>query len=70
MAKPLEVDNTTERIPVHLREKRNELIWALSLQDYNNSQIGLIFNMNRSTAFRIIGSKPRDWKPKWVKATS
>ncbi len=52
----------------HLLEKRNELIWALDLQDYTNAQIGRIFNLNRATVLRVIAMKPKDWKPKWVKA--
>ncbi len=51
----------------HLREKRNELMWALSLQDYDYSEIGGMFNMNRSSVLRIVRQKPRDWKPKWAK---
>jgi hypothetical protein len=51
----------------HVREKRDELIWALSLQDYTQAQIGRIFGLNRSTVLRIIEAKPKDWKPKWVK---
>lgn len=51
-----------------LREKRDELIWALSLQEYNYEEIGQMFNgLNRSTVMRIIERKPRGWKPKWVK---
>ncbi len=51
----------------HLKEKRAELIWALSLQDYTNAQIGRIFNINRSTVLAILRAKPKDWQPKWVK---
>jgi hypothetical protein len=55
-------------IEIHIQEKRDELIWALSLQNYTNAQIGRMFKLNRSTILRIIQSKPRDWKPKWVKS--
>ena len=48
-------------------DKRDELIWALDLQDYKPAQIGRIFNLNRSTISRIIEARPKDWKPKWVK---
>jgi len=51
----------------HLIEKRNELIWALSLQEYSLAQIGKIFNVDRSTIMRIVRTKPQDWKPKWIK---
>ncbi len=57
-----------KRLPRHLREKRNELMWALAFQDYQFVSIALIFNMNRSSVLRVIRKMPRDWKPKWVKA--
>jgi len=62
--------NGDNRIPRYLREKRNELIWALSLQHYSNVHIAQVFNLNRATTLRIIRQKPRDWKPKWVKSES
>ena len=52
---------------IHLKDKRDELIWALSLQDYTFAQIAEIFNLNPSTILRIIKSMPKDWQPKWVK---
>ena len=51
----------------HLIDKRDELIWALSYQDYNGQDIGVIFNINRSSVKHIIDKKPKDFKPKWVK---
>jgi len=51
----------------HLKEKRIELIWALSLQDYTDSEIASIFNVNRSTILRIVAKKPKNYKPKWIK---
>lgn len=60
------VDNFLEK---YLRDKRTELIWALSMQQYTHSQIGRIFSINRSTALRIIRQKPRDWRVKWVKVS-
>ena len=62
MTKPTPVD-----IEVHLREKRNELIWALTAQNYFPAQIARVFNMHRATIGNIIKSKPMDWKPKWHK---
>lgn len=64
MVKEQAVDKPLEK---HLIDKRNELIWALSLQDYTHAQISRIFNINRSTALRIIKKKPSGWQPKWVK---
>ena len=52
---------------VHLLEKRNELVWALSLQGYTQAQIARMFNCNRSTMKRVIDQCPKDWKPKWQK---
>ena len=63
MAKHQTVDN----IENHIKEKRNELMWALSLQDYTHAQIARIFNTHRSTVKRIVDKKPRDWQPKWKK---
>ena len=51
----------------HLIDKRDELIWALSYQDYNGQDIGVIFNINRSSVKHIIDKKPKDYKPKWTK---
>ena len=51
----------------HIKDKRDELIWALSLQDYTLSEIGTIFGINRSTVLRILENKPKDWQPKWIK---
>ncbi len=54
----------------HLREKRNELIFALLEQNqgYSFADIGAIFNgLNRSTILRIAEKKPKNYKPKWVK---
>jgi hypothetical protein len=63
-----DVDNGKVRVENHLLEKRDELIWALSLQGYTSSQIGRIFNIRyRSTVTRIIKKKPSRWTPKWVK---
>lgn len=55
----------------HLREKRNELIFALlePSQGYTYADIAAIFNgLNRSTILRIAANKPKNYKPKWVKA--
>jgi len=54
-------------IKKHIKEKRDELIWALSQQDYSRSEIGSIFGLNGSTVSRIIDEKPKDWETKWIK---
>ena len=51
----------------HIKDKRDELIWALSIQDYSLAEIGTVFGLNSSTIMRIIRNKPKDWQPKWVK---
>ena len=58
------VDN---HIEAHVMDKRNELVWALKLQNYTFAEIGRIFNMHRSTVLRICKERPKDWKPKWKK---
>lgn len=52
---------------MHIRDKRDELIWALSLQHYTFAEIGEIFKLNSSTILRVVKAKPKDWKPKWIK---
>lgn len=54
-------------IEEHLKDKRTELIWALSQQDYTDAQIARIFNCNRVTIMRIVAKKPKDYKAKWIK---
>lgn len=58
-----------KKIKEHLRFKRNELIWALSQQDYTFADIGEIFNLERSTILRIVRRMPRDWVSPWWKIT-
>lgn len=51
-----------------LDQKRLELVWALSLQDYTHEDIAyLLRDADRSTITRMINKRPPDWKPKWVK---
>jgi len=57
-----------EMIKSLLDNKRIELIWALSMQNYTQEDIAYILrDANRSTISRIINKKPSEWKPKWVK---
>lgn len=67
MQKSSRVDKPIEQ---PLRQKRLELIFALSApeQGYTPSQVGRIFGMHRSSILRILKDRPRDYKPKWVKA--
>lgn len=54
-------------MPPFLKEKRNELIWALAKQGYNGAQISQIFNIARSTAHEIIKAMPEGWETPWRK---
>lgn len=57
-----------DKIAGYLEDKREELIWALSLQDYTDADISRIFNgLGKVQVGRIITRKPSGWKPKWVK---
>lgn len=54
----------------HLIDKYHEIVWALSVQDdYSDSAIGKIMNRHRSVIGRVIKKRPKDYKPKWIKAT-
>jgi len=60
--------NKKEMMEELLDNKRTELIWALSLQEYTQDDIAYILrDADRSTISRIISKKPEDWQPKWVK---
>lgn len=60
--------NKTELIKELLDNKRTELIWALSLQEYTQEDIAYILrDADRSTVSRIISKRPESWQPKWVK---
>lgn len=67
------IDMEKQTAPVlkgHLREKRNEIIFALlePNQGYSYSDIAAIFNgLNRSTILRVAAKKPKPYRPKWVK---
>lgn len=51
-----------------LDQKRMELVWALSLQDYTHDDITYILrDADRSTVTRMINKRPADWQPKWIK---
>jgi len=63
--------NKKEMMEELLDNKRTELIWALSLQDYTQEDISYIMrDADRSTISRIISRRPSDWQPKWVKRSA
>lgn len=51
----------------YLKEKRQELMWAIAKQGYNAAQVGRIFGLSRSTANDIIKKMPDGWTSPWVK---
>lgn len=60
--------NKQDLIQELLEQKRTELIWALSLQEYTHDDIAYILrSVDRSTITRTINKKPENWQPKWVK---
>ncbi len=63
------VINSGQPLEQYLLEKRNEIIYALSSQDYNEAQIGRIFRLSRVSVHRILKDKPNGYRPKWVKRT-
>lgn len=68
------MNNTDERkgksprLEEYLMEKRDEIIFALSCQDYTEAQIGRMFRLPRSQIHRMLKRKPAGYSPKWVKA--
>lgn len=61
------VDNRFKPMEKYLSDKRDELVWALLMQDYTVAQVARIFNVHRSLIHQILKRKPEGWKPKWRK---
>lgn len=60
--------NKTDAIKELLENKRREIIWALSLQEYTHEDITEILRgADRSTITRVIAARPEGYKPKWIK---
>ncbi|UOF78905.1 prd paireD/DNA compleX-DNA compleX [Caudoviricetes sp.] len=55
------------QIKPHLVAKRNELIYALAKQEYNNTELGSIFNLSRSRIHAIVQKMPKGWVSPWSK---
>lgn len=51
----------------HLIDKYKELTWALAFQGYDEVEIGVIMNRDKSVIHRIKKEMPKKWEPKWVK---
>lgn len=60
-------ETITPQIEEHLLQKRKELMFALSKQDYTTAQIGRLFNISRARAHAIIKTMPVGWRTPWVK---
>jgi hypothetical protein len=64
----MNMDEKEHAIKKMLDEKRQELIWALSLQNYTQNDIAyMLRNADASTISRAIKKRPKNWKTKWVK---
>lgn len=51
----------------HLRDKRDEIMFSLKIQGYNNAQIGRIFNLTRVRVHEILKRMPANYVSPWVK---
>jgi hypothetical protein len=60
---------TKKKIPGHVYNKRDELIWSLSdaSQGYAMSEIAWMFGISKTLVFNIIKRKPKDWSSPWIK---
>jgi len=58
---------TKQQIPPYLRDKRNELIFALAKQGYTQAQLATIFNLSVSRMSVIISKMPEGYRTKWFK---
>ena len=54
-------------IKPHLSIKRAELIWSLAQQNYNDAEVGNIFNISKQRVLAIRNQMPRGWKSPWIK---
>ncbi|MCR4286169.1 MAG: hypothetical protein NUW00_04715 [Candidatus Kaiserbacteria bacterium] len=61
------MEKKERKLEGYLLEKRVEIIWAMSLQDYSLSQIASIFSLSKTAIFKIIKKRPSDWVSPWRK---
>ena len=47
---------------IHLNNRRNEMIFQLDWEGYSNIQIGFLTGLDRTWVYRILKTKPKDWK--------
>jgi predicted DNA-binding protein YlxM (UPF0122 family) len=57
----------TTPLKVYLKDKRDELVWAISQQDYSLADVGMIFNISKAAVFRIVKRMPDGWTSPWRK---
>lgn len=46
---------------LYLYHRRDELIWFMGEYGYKDSDLAIVFNLDRSTIGTIMRKKPRDW---------
>lgn len=51
----------------YVRHKRDELIWALIVQDYSLQDVADMFNINKTAIHRIVKARPKNWESPWKK---
>lgn len=56
-----------KQIPPYLRDKRNELLFALAKQGYSQAQLAIIFNLSTSRISTIVATMPENYRTRWVK---
>lgn len=60
--------NKSDLLKEILDNKRNELVWSLSTQEYTQEDIAYILKgVDRSSISRIIAKRPKSWVSPWVK---
>lgn len=57
----------TKQIPPYLRDKRNEIVFALAKQGYSQAQLAVLFNLSTSRVSAILSTMPSNYRSKWVK---
>ncbi len=57
----------SKKVEPHLIEKRDEFIFSLNTQGYNNAEIGRIFNLSRVRVFEILKRMPDNYVSPWKK---
>jgi len=61
------MNKEAKQIPPYLRDKRNELIFALAKQGYSQAQLAVMFNLSTSRMNTIVATMPANYVSPWVK---